>query len=296
MSRNCYPPRAPSKVPPAWVPTDSCDCHVHVLGPYADYPLAEDRSYSAPESTAIDLTASLNGMGFSRAVIVTATAYGYDNEVLKNSLQRDSINLRGVAVVGPDCKPHELQELHDLGVRGIRLNLYRANGVNVYLGGAGLDTLRSLGGLLAEMGWHVQIWINTQDLQVLLPQLLEFKGDFVVDSMCRVVPESLGKDPGFDLFCSLLVNDRFYGKLCGADRLSIQGGEFRDVDPVLKKLVQVAPQKLLWGSDWPHVGYFDRLPPSEATLLQSLYRCIPDANILEGILVRNPARLYQFDN
>lgn len=296
MTRSCQPPVAPMPDPPDWVPDGACDCHVHLFGPFDAFPLADDRSYTPPASPLPDLRATLAGMGFDRAVIVNATGYGFDNRILEAALRADPKRLRGIAVLPPDHPVADLPRLHGLGVRGIRLNLFRRAGENLYRGGAGLDTLRALGPAMAEMGWHAQVWVTTRDLAEVLPELERFPGEVVIDHMGRVVPSAAAEDPGFALLCNLLREDRFHVKLCGWDRLSGAGGDFADSDPVARALVAAAPDKLVWGSDWPHVAYFDRAPPSEAALLAALYRSTDNDEQRRRILVDNPARLYGFDS
>jgi 2-pyrone-4,6-dicarboxylate lactonase len=280
---------------PDWVPEGACDSHVHLFGPFAEFPLADDRSYTPPDSPLPALQATLAGMGFGRAVIVNATGYGFDKRILEAALRADPRRLRGVAVLPPDHPVADLPRMHDLGVRGMRLNLFRRAGENLYRGGAGLETLRTLGPAMAEMGWHVQVWVTTLDLAEVLPELERFPGQIVIDHMGRVVPSALADDPGFALLCKLLREDRFHAKLCGWDRLSEAGGGFADSDRVARALVAAAPDKLVWGSDWPHVAYFDRPPPSEAALLAALYRSTDNEGQRRRILVDNPARLYGFD-
>ena len=297
MSRTCNPPIPPMATPPAWVPKDACDCHVHIFGPYSRFPLAEaeGRSYTPAETTVDHLNATLGGMGFGRAVIVNATGYNFDNSSLEAALEADPKRLRGIAVLPPDTSRAKLQRLNDLGVRGVRINLYRHNGVNVFKGGAGLDTLHALGPAMAEMGWHIQAWITTRDLPGLLPELQKYPGKIVVDVMARVIPSQMPTDPGFALFCDLLRNDRFYTKLCGWDRMSERGGDFSDVDAVGRKLLSIAEDKLVWGSDWPHVAYFDKSPPAEEALLAALHRVTDSDAQRKRVLVDNPAALYGFD-
>lgn len=279
---------------PSWVPEGACDSHVHIFGPYARFPLASDRSYTPPEATATDLRRLLDGMRFGRAVIVNATGYGFDNSSLEAALREDPLNRRGVAVLPPDCSHSELKRLNELGVCGIRLNLFRRAGENVYRGGANLETLRVLGPAIAEMGWHVQVWVTTRDLPQILPQLQQFPGTIVIDHMGRVVPSEVRSDPGFALLLDLLRNDRYYVKLCGADRLSQGESDFADTDAVARALIGAAPHRLVWGSDWPHVAYFDRSPPEEKTLLDAFYRCTDGDAQRRQILVENAARLYGF--
>jgi predicted TIM-barrel fold metal-dependent hydrolase len=278
----------------AWVPAGACDCHVHIFGPFAEFPLGEDRSYTPPEATATHLDRMVAGMGFSRAVIVTATGYNFDNRSLEHALRADPKNRRGIAVLPPDCPPAYLRRLNDLGVKGIRLNLYRRGSEKVYRGGAGLDSLSQLGPAIAEMGWHVQVWVTTVDLAAVLPALQKFPGPIVIDNMCRVVPSKMKEDGGFALLCSLLRNDRFHVKVSGPNRLSENGGDFRDVDPVAQALISAGEDKVVWGSDWPHVAHFDRAPPTEAALLQTFYRWTDSDRQRRKMLVDNPAALYGF--
>lgn len=294
-ARACLGPVPPGERPTFDIPPGACDTHVHVFGPYADYPLSDNRSYTAPEATAQTLLHLMDSLGLSRAVIVNATAYGTDSGALVAALRTNRKRFRGVAVLGPETTDAELDRLHAAGVRGIRLNLFRRNGAMVYRNGADLTSLDALGPRLAERGWHVQVWVNVADLPELQPRFAAYPLDIVIDHMGRIEADKDPSDPNFALLCSLLRNDRYWCKLCGADRLTLLGPPYRDIDRFARALIDANVDRLVWGSDWPHVAYFDDRVPRDAELLSLMGRWTADPQVRRKILVDNPAKLYDFD-
>lgn len=292
MTRSCAGPAAPGRGPSFAVPPGSCDCHVHVLGPYDRYPLAAERSYTPPACPVEDLLALWASLGIERGVVVTPSASGFDNRVVLDALRAHPDRLRGVVLLAPDATDAVLDAMTDAGVRGMRLNLFRRDGKPVYRGGAGLDALDALGPRLAERGWHVQVWIEAGDLVEVAPRLAKLPMPVVIDHMGRMSADKGTDYPGFRLLCEGLKEGRFWTKISGADRLSVAGPPFRDVDPLARALIEANPDRVVWGSDWPHVAYFDKPVPADADMLDLLARWAPDAGIRHKILVDNPDRLY----
>jgi predicted TIM-barrel fold metal-dependent hydrolase len=274
------------------VPAGACDCHTHLLGPYDRHPPQDERGYSAPEAPAEALMALLDSLGLARAVVVTPTAYGTNNAVLLDALARYPDRLRGVAVLGPDATDREIDRLHEAGARGIRLNLWKRNGVRVWPNG--MESFEALAPRLAERGWHIQIWINVADLPEILPRLRAVPIDIVIDHMGRIEADRTPEDPNFALLCRLMRDERFWCKLCGSDRLSLVGAPYADVDPFARALLVANPDRVVWGSDWPHVGYFDDRMPRDRDLLAAVGRWTADPVLRRKLLSDNPARLYGF--
>jgi len=295
MTRPCLGPlSAPAAALPD-VPLHACDSHAHTFGPYERFPLADDRSYTPPENPPDRFIAHLDRMGFERGVVVTASVYGMDNAALADALQRHSARLRGIAVLGADTPDAELDRLAELGVRGARFNLFRRDGHAVYRNGAGLDALRALAPKLAARGMHAQIWIHAPDLPELEPGLRALSIGLVIDHMGRM---SIGRgvnDGGFQRLLAMLADGVAWTKISGADRVTVQGAPYDDVTPFFDAIVSANPQQVVWGSDWPHVNYFDvSQMPDDGALLSFFTRAIPDAALRRAVLVDNPARLYGF--
>jgi 2-pyrone-4,6-dicarboxylate lactonase len=292
MTRPCAAPLPPDGKPTFAVPAFAYDCHTHLLGPYDRHPPQDERGYSAPEARAEALISLLDSLGLWRAVVVTPTAYGTNNAVLLEALTNYPDRFRGVAVLGPDATDKEIDRLHDAGTRGIRLNLWKRNGERVWPNGVGMESFDALAPRLAERGWHIQIWINVVDLPEILPRLRSVPIDIVVDHMGRIEADKTPADPNFSLLCSLMRDDRFWAKLCGSDRLSLKGAPYTDVDQFARALIAANPDRVVWGSDWPHVGYFDHRMPRDTELLNVVSRWTNDQVIIRKLLADNPARLY----
>lgn len=292
MTRTCLPPKRHNTAPAFRIPSGACDCHAHVFGPYAAYPLAEERSYTPPEQSAEDYIAFLDRLGLSRGVLVTASASGTDNRVVLDAIARYPERLRGVVVPDPQVSEAELDAWSAGGIRAVRANLFKKDGHAVYRNGVGLETLEALAPRLAARGWHAQIWIHAPDLPELAPRLLKLGMPLVIDHMGRM-DAALGiENPGFQALCRLLAEGKAWTKISGADRLSATGAPYADVGPMAAAVIKANIENIVWGADWPHIAYFDKPVPDDGDLLNLLARWLPDANDRHKVLVANPARLY----
>lgn len=291
MTSPCLPPLPPGRQPRFAVPPGACDCHTHVFGPYRRFPLAEDRSYTMPETPAEAHIAHLDALGFDRGVVVTASVQGTDNSTLLDALRRHPARLRGVAVLGAEATDRELDELHAAGVRGVRLNLsgHMRNGV-------GMEVLPSLAPRLRERGWHIQVWAYGERLLEALPALAPWGMELVVDHMGRPPPGEAGlASPGFRLLCDWLRDGRAWVKISGADRVTEGAAPWSGADPIARALIAANPDRCVWGSDWPHVAYYPPRPvPEDAALADKLAEWMPEEALRTRVLVDNPARLYGF--
>ncbi len=281
------------------LPAGSADCHVHVYGPYDRFPAIPGGKFSPLQATPVEaLLALWDRMGIARGVIVHALAAGGDNEVTLDALRRHRDRLRGVAILKPEVSERRLDELSEAGFRGVRINLLRQDGKPVSSGGMSLDDLLALAPRLHARGWHVQLWVETGDLKELAPTLEKMPFDFVIDHMGRTMAEKGVDYPGFRDFCEKLKTGRYWCKLSGADRNTRQGAgpgaAYDDTAPFMQALVAANPDRLVWGSDWPHVGHAAEAIPQEEDLLHHFFRCVPDAAVRKKILVDNPKVLYGF--
>lgn len=299
MTRPCLPPHPLSTPLQLQPPAGACDCHAHVFGPFARHPLALDRSYTPAEFDGASFVAHLNGLGLSRGVLVTGSASGTDNGSVLEALLAYPDRLRGVAVATEEVGDQELDRWHAAGVRGVRANLYQLDGHKVYRNGVGLETLESLAPRLRERGWHAQIWVHAPDLPALSPRLRRLGVPLVIDHMGRMASSRGVQDPGFQHLCALLADGLAWTKISGADRNTAQVAShqpaYSDIDPFALALLAANPQRVVWGTDWPHINYFDPgRVPDDGVLLNLLARWLPDARLQQQVLVDNPARLYDF--
>jgi predicted TIM-barrel fold metal-dependent hydrolase len=276
-------------------PEGSSDCHVHIYGPYDRFPSQSEGRFSPVQPFPVEtLFAMWDSIGVARGVIVHALAAGGENEVTLDALRRYPARLRGVAILKRDVTDQRLDELTDAGFKGCRINLLRQDGKPVSSGGMSFDDLTALAPRLAERGWHAQLWIETGDLDAMAPDLEKLPLNFVIDHMGRTMTEKTVDYPGFRKFCERLKSGRYWCKISGADRNTRQGTPYADTEAFMKALVAANPDRLVWGSDWPHVGHTPETLPKEADLTRLLLKCVPDEATRRRILVDNPARLYGF--
>jgi len=295
MTRICLPPQAEYAEINFSVPAGACDSHVHIFGPFAQFPLAEDRSYTPQEFSADQFVSHLDQIGFTRGVLVTASVCGTNNASLLRGLEQYPDRLRGVVVPDINVSDQELDRWHALGVRGARFNLLQIDGKPMYRNGVGLEVLKKLAPKFAERGWHAQIWAHAPDLPELAPQLLPLGLPLVIDHMGRMNTSHGLNNPGFQFLCKLLSEGKGWVKISGADRIGNVKQGYQDVDPFAKALLAANPENVVWGTDWPHINYFDpALVPDDGNLVNLLSRWIDKPQDLERVLVSNPARLYDF--
>jgi 2-pyrone-4,6-dicarboxylate lactonase len=277
------------------MPPGACDCHVHIYGPYDRFPAQREGKYAPREEAPVEaLFRMWDAIGITRGVIVHATSAGPDNLATLDALRRFPDRLRGVALVKADISDQRLDELTDAGFRGVRINLLRQDGQVVLQGGVTLDDLKSLAPRLADRGWHAQLWVESADLQALAPVIEKLPIDFVIDHQSRTMTDKGIAYEGFQWFCDRLQSGRYWCKLSGIDRNSRQGAPYNDADPFMRALVAANPERLVWGTDWPHVGHELERVPTEDSLLAAFERCVPDLEVRRKILVSNPERLYGF--
>ncbi len=294
MIPGCPPPREPTrpKIPP---PPRACDTHAHVFGPAARFPYAEDRSYTPPDAPLEKYLAMLDAVGFARGVLVQGSAHGRDNAAMLDALARHPERLRGVAVADADVSPAELRRWHAGGVRGLRFNHFFRGGALHYRGGVPLDAAKVLAPVMAELGWHLQLWIDVKDLPDTIPVLEAIGRPVVIDHMGRTDARAGTATPGFQSLLRLVGDGGCWVKVSGAHRLSQSAPDYPDARPFHETLVRANPERLVWGSDWPHPRIEGEMPDA-GRLFELFGQWTPDEATRRRILVDNPARLYDFPN
>jgi 2-pyrone-4,6-dicarboxylate lactonase len=300
MTRPCLLPLTQRTTVQFQAPLGACDSHAHVFGPFAHHPLADDRSYTPAEFDGASFIAHLDQLGLTRGVLVTGSASGTDNGSVLEALNAYPDRLRGVAVAMADVTDADLDRWHAAGIRGVRANLYQLNGHAVYRNGVGLEVLEALAPRLKARGWHAQIWVHAPDLPTLSPRLRQLGVPLVIDHMGRMATQRGVQDPGFQHLCALLADGVAWTKISGADRNTGQSSTedkppYSDVDPFAAALLAANPERVVWGSDWPHINYFEAARvPDDGVLINLLARWLPDPAQRQRVLVDNPARLYDF--
>lgn len=265
------------------------DCHAHLFGPYAHFPLAADRSYTPPEALLADYQALLARLGLAHGVLVHPSAYGEDFALLWHALAA-APNLRGVVVVRPGTLP-SLAGLHERGVRAARFSHRSGAGAN-FSGSASLDDLFSLAPALAEAGLHAELWTDTRVLPEIAARLRALPVPVVIDHM-GMFDVAAGIDaPGFRTLRELLDGGHAWVKLCAYRNLPAPAGSpgFEAGQPFQQALLRAHSERLLWGSDWPHLRV-DPVPDA-ADLLAAFRRWTDDEALERKVLQDNPASLY----
>lgn len=269
------------------VPPGATDTHSHVIGVPPDHPFVPERSYTPPEAPLSAYRAMHAALGIERAVIVTPSVHGTDNRITLQAIAGYGPNARGIAVVAPDISDEDLAALDRGGIRGLRLNV-------LFGGGVGLEAFRQLAPRVVPLGWHVQLLIDVRrNLAGLAGAIRDCGVPVVVDHMGHLPAEGALTDPGFNLMLDLVREGLAWVKLSGCDRISEQHPDYRDAIPVAQALIEAGPDRMVWGTDWPHVSKARNMPDT-GVLMNRLADYAPDADLRRAILVDNPARLYGF--
>jgi predicted TIM-barrel fold metal-dependent hydrolase len=290
----CLPPREVSR-PKISPPPNACDTHAHVFGPAARFAYAEDRSYTPPDAPLEKYLSMLDRTGFARGVLVQGSAHGRDNSAMLDAIARQPERLRGIAVADADVAPATLREWNAIGVRGLRFNHFFRGGQLHYRGGVPLEAAKRLAPVMADLGWHLQLWIDVKDLPHALAFLESLHLPVVIDHMGRTDARAGTGTPGFKSLLRAVGEGWCWAKLSGAHRLSRQAPDYFDARPFHEALVSANPENLVWGGDWPHPRVEGEMPDA-GHLFELFQQWTPDPDVQERILVANPAKLYGFPN
>lgn len=283
--RPCPGPPAEQGPPTRFtLPSNAIDTHCHVIGTAPEYPMVADRSYTPPPASPDAYLAMLDAVGFAKGVLIQVSVHGTDNRLLLETLAANRHRLRGVGVMPADLAESAYAQAHEAGVRGLRLN-------NLYGGGIGFDQLERFDALACDMGWHLQLLLDARDLVELGPRVARLRCPWVVDHMGHMPYAAGVGHPGFQMLVKL-VADGGWVKISDAFRMS-ELPDYRDSTPFAQALVAAAPDRCLWGSDWPHVAQW-RPMPTVSGLLDLLADWVPDEAVRNRILVDNPTRFYGF--
>ena len=284
------PPPHPDPHPPAafTVPPGACDAHCHIFGPGHRFPYAPGRKYTPPDAGIDDFARLQRRLGLVRAVFVQASCHGTDNRAMLDALRRGNGRYAGVAMVDDGCTDDELRAMHTVGVRGIRFNFV------AHLGGApDLTRFWRLVGRVAPRGWHVVLHFDAKDIASYAGMLNNMPCPYVIDHMARVDATAGLDQAPFQALLRLLGDERCWVKVSGAERLTATGPPpYDDVVPYARALIEAAPDRVLWGTDWPHPNV--RHMPDDGDLVDLVAEFAPDETTRHRLLVHNPARLYDF--
>ena len=269
-------------------PPGAVDAHCHVFGPAAEFPFAPERKYTPCDAGKQQLWALRDHLGFSRNVIVQATCHGADNRALVDALWASHGLARGVATVRRNVTDEELQGLDAAGVRGVRFNF-----VKRLVDKLPHEDLRIIAEKIAPLGWHIVIYFEAADLPEILPLVTALPTKVVVDHMGRPDVSQPVEGLEFERFVRLLEeHPNFWSKVSCPERLSQVGPQgYEDVIPFARHLVERFPDRVLWGTDWPHPNMRSHMP-DDGKLVELIPRIAPTPALQQALLVDNPMRLY----
>jgi 2-pyrone-4,6-dicarboxylate lactonase len=280
-------PSKPTYAPPP----GAVDAHCHVFGPGDVFPYAPERKYTPCDAPKEKLWELRDYLGFERSVIVQATCHGADNRALVDALENSNGMARGVASVKADVSDAELESLHAAGVRGVRFNF-----VKRLVDALPREPLKIIADKIKPLGWHIVIYFEAPELPELYDFFTSLPTTVVVDHMGRPDVSLPVDGPEFDLFIKLMrENENFWAKATCPERLSKSGPpDYVDVAPFGRRLVETFPDRVLWGTDWPHPNMKSHVP-DDGKLVDFIPKIALTAELQQKLLVDNPMRLYWAD-
>ena len=288
--------------PNVGAPAGACDCHVHVFGPVKRYPFVDERAYTPMDALPSDAVSMLFRLGVDRAVLIQPSVYGADNTRLLEAMGELPFESRGVVVISPDADEKTIREMHETGIRGIRLNgiHWTAEELNDRL--SGLDRVIDR---ITDLGWHVEVYLGSQAYPALDKIADRYKIDIVLDHLGGVFTANETIADRIEAFKRFKGLGNIWVKLSGLYRIRETGEIPERGKDLLQFMAGVMPDRLLWGSDWPHTPDHnnDTSPNPDSRpfqnidaglLLSDLMKWVDDPRTVQRILVDNPNALYQF--
>ena len=280
---------APSK-PRFTPPPGAVDAHCHVFGPQAEFPFSSKAKYLPQDAGPDALFALRDHLGFARNVIVQASCHGTDNSATLHGIARSNGLARGVAVVDPAISDAELDALHAGGIRGVRFNFLKR-----LVDDAPKDKFLDIAQRIERLGWHVVVYFEADILEELQPFLAAIPVPIVIDQMGRPDVTQGPDGPDMTAFRRLLDSrDDIWTKVTCADRLDAAGPPYADFVRAVRPLVEAYPDRVLWGTDWPHPN-MEKVLPDDGHLVDTIPEIAPTAELQHKLLVANPMRLYWAD-
>ena len=261
-------------------PKGATDCHAHVFGPQERFPYLTGAAYIPPDAITTDYVGMLKNNGCDRGVLVQPSVYGTDNSCMVDAL-------RGIAVVEANVTDRELEDLHSAGVRGVRINLASETE------GLTLADGERLAPRLKALGWHLQFYLDLPKMPEAEARLGQLQIDIVIDHFARCQSAEGVDSPAFKALQRLVQRDNCWAKIMGPYFVSKNAPLYPDVTPLARALVAAAPDRIVWGTDWPHPGA-RALMPEDHVLADLLAQWVTDEGQRRKVLVDNPARLYGF--
>lgn len=275
------------KKPKLKAPPNACDTHIHLFGPAAKYPFAPDSPYTAHDALPEHFFALQDTLGLSTGVIVSPGGYGRNYAMLADTLAKYPRRFRGIALVRDDIPNPELVRLTRLGVKGMRM-MSQARGQHVP------NYSKEIAARVHEHGWHIQFYPHGTDIVEYADKLLALKNNIVLDHFASIPAEGGIDQPAVHAVLRMLDTGRVWLKLSGPMRCTPSNMPYASVTPLAQLFVKHAPDRMVWGSDWPHVNLDGREMPNDGDLFDLLLEWVPDAAVRNRILSQNANKLYGF--
>jgi len=282
-----FNPRAPKR----GMPRRACDTHAHIMGPKERYDYAPARIYTPPDCLLTDYLHMLDTLGIERAVLVQPSVYGTDNTAMLDAIKAAGGRLRGIAVVAGDISDEELKQLDAAGVRGVRVNIVDVKDRKP--GTLPMESLSQLARRVAPLGWHMEFLMHADEFPDLDRAFADFPVEIVLGHLGYLNIGKQPDDPGFQALLRLMKAGRAWVKLTGPYRITAAPLPYPDTAACAKALLDANPERVIWGTDWPHVMLKGAMP-NDGSLADVLFDWIPDAGVRQQVLVLNPAKLYRF--
>jgi predicted TIM-barrel fold metal-dependent hydrolase len=290
MTRPCPAPDYDTRPPKIKPPPGACCTQAHVFGPADRFPYSEGRGYTPPDAGIETYLNLLDILGLDRGVIVHGSAYGSDNRASLDGIARAPDRLRGIAVVDPEISDAALEELDAGGMRGIRLS-------TMLKGGVGSEQLAPMADKIRGLGWHIVLHVNdSKEIAELNSTLRNLPVPIVIDHLSRVRGGQGVDYVGFQALLRLMrETDHVWGKISSWYRLTDIGPPYDDMTPIARAMIAAQPDRVIWGTNWPHPILWDHLMPNDGDLFNQFMDWAADDATRHQILVDNPAALYGFD-
>ena len=293
----CYPPDPNTKKPHFTPPAEACDTHFHVFGPPEKFPFVSTHEYTPPAAPLEHYQKMAAIIGMERAVVVQPSVHGLDNSATLDAIANSRGCFRGVGRIDDKTSKAELQRLHDGGIRGVRFNLLDRPRGNVEL-----DIFDRCVEHIVALGWSVDLHIDTKNLLEQEKRIRALPLPVVIDHIARIKPAEGLNQPAFQLLLDLMSEKHVWVKVSGADKIcntrvhDYFGLPFLEVIPYARAVIAAAPDRVIWGTDWPHSNNFaPGHTPNDGDLVDLLAEFASDEQTRRKILVANPAKLYGFE-
>ena len=282
------PPDPNPKKPRLRLPPLACDSHFHVFGPHQKFPYAPDRTFTPADASKEDLFRLHAFLGFERGVFVQSSCHGHDHAALVDLLAAGKDRYRGVALLEPSMSEVEVDRLDEAGVRGVRLHFYFP-----HLGAPmPRDDMRKVIALAEPYGWHIAIHVGGDGIVEHYDFITSIEAPVVIDHMARIDVSQGLNGRAFSVLRRLVDRGNVWVKLSGTDRITKEPYPYADAVPFARALAAHAPERVVWGTDWPHPNH--KAVPNDGELVDLIAEIAPDERTRHRMLVENPAKLFGF--